>query len=134
MIVQTKVLGAGAGLDEHAVDVPADELALRELITLLVQHELAEYEQRREAVRTLRILTPADLATGAGTGSYGRERRAVPTAPPFEQARARALEAFEDELYFVFFDGRRIDDLDTLLEITPESTLRLVRVVALAGG
>jgi hypothetical protein len=133
MIVQTKVAGS-SGIDEHTVEVPAHHCTLRELLEVLVRHELSEYEQRREANRTLRILTPTDLIRGVETGSYARERRAVPKAPTVEEAHARAVEALGDGLYFVFLDDRRIEDLDLPLEISPESRLRLVRLVALAGA
>jgi hypothetical protein len=134
MIVQTKVAGGSSGIDEHTVEVPAHHCTLRELLEVLVRHELSEYERRREVNRTLRILTPTDLVMGVETGSYGRERRAVPKGPPVEEAHARAVEAFGDGLYFVFLDGRQIEDLDVPLEISPESRLRLVRLVALAGA
>ena len=132
MIVQTKVAGSLA-IDEHAVDVPAGNCTLRELFELLVRHELSEYERRREANPALRILTPTDLVRGVETGSYGRERRGVAKAPSVEEAHARAVEAFADGLYFVFLDGRQIEDLDVPLEVSPVSRLRLVRLVALAG-
>ena len=133
MIVQTKVAGS-SGIDEHAVEVPARHCTLRELLEVLVRHELSEYERRREVNRILRVLTPTDLVRGVETGSYGRERRAVPKAPPVEEAHAKAVEAFADGLYFVFLDDRQIGDLDVPLEISPESRLRLVRIVALAGA
>ncbi|MGR2751901.1 hypothetical protein [Agromyces arachidis] len=134
MIVQTKVVGGSSVLDEERVEVPSGPSTLRQVIEILVRHELAGYTRRRGASQTLRVLTPADLATGVDRGSYGRERRSTPPAPPFDVALARAVEAFEDELYFVFLDGRKVDGLDLPLEIGPESTLRLVRLVALAGG
>lgn len=134
MIVETKVAGGSSAIDEHTVEVPARHCTLRELLELLVRHELSEYALRRDVNRTLRVLTPADLVRGVETGSYGRERRAVPKAPSLEEALARAVEAFGDELYFVFLDGRQIEDLDVPLEISPESRLRLVRLVALAGA
>ncbi|WP_430644979.1 hypothetical protein [Agromyces sp. GXS1127] len=134
MIVQTNVVGSRAGADEHVVEVRAGPMTLRDLLRVLVRHELAEYERRRVENRTLRILTPADLATGAETGAYGRELRATPKAPTLDAAHARAIEAFDDELYFVFLDDERVEELDAELEIAPESTLRLVQLVALAGG
>jgi hypothetical protein len=133
MIVQTKVAGS-SGIDEHTVEVPTRHCTLRELLEVLVRHELSEYERRREVNRILRILTPTDLVRGVQTGSYGREGRAVPKAPPVDEAHARAVEAFADGLYFVFLDDRQIENLDAPLEIAPESRLRLVRLVALAGA
>jgi hypothetical protein len=47
---------------------------------------------------------------------------------------ARALEAFGDGLFLAVLDGGQIDDLDAPVTVTPSSRLRLVRLVALAGG
>lgn len=134
MIVQTRIVGDSSGLDDHDVAVPADVVTMRQLLGVLVRHELAAYNSRREANRALRVLTPADLARGVETGSYGREVKAAPSAPTYDDALARAIEAFDDGLYFAFLDGSQVGDLDSPLPVRPDSTLRLVRLVALAGG
>ncbi len=133
MIVETKVVGS-KDTETQDVAVPVDIGLLRDLLGLLVRHELASYEQRRTASKTLRVLTPADLARGVDTGTYGREARAVPAPPSEAQAIERALEAFGDGLFFVFVDDVQVEDLDAPIAVRPDSTLRLVRLVALAGG
>ncbi len=116
------------------LQVPVDVGSLRDLLVLLVRHELADYEQRRAASRTLRALTPADLARGVDTGTYGREVRGAAAPPSEAQAVERAVEAFTDGLFFAFVDGVQIEQLDTPVTAGPDSTLRLLRLVALAGG
>ena len=133
MIVETKVVGSGE-TESYDVALPDDARTLRGILAVLVRRGLADYEQRRAASRTLQILTPADLARGVDTGSYGRESRAFPAAPPEPVAQERALEAFGDGLFFAFVDDVQVEDLDAPLSVSPESTLRLVRLVALAGG
>lgn len=133
VIVETKVVGT-KDTESLNVAMPGDIGSLRDLLEVLVRHELASYEQRRTASRTLRVLTPADLARGVDTGAYGRERRAVAAPPPEEEAIVRAVEAFTDGLFFVFVDDIQIEELDAPVVIRQESTLRLVRLVALAGG
>ena len=44
------------------------------------------------------------------------------------------MQAFGDGLYFAVLDGTQIEDLDAPLHVTASSRLRLVRLVALAGG
>jgi hypothetical protein len=44
------------------------------------------------------------------------------------------VEAFADGLYVVFIDGVQIEDLDAPVPVGPDSTMRLVRLVALVGG
>ena len=133
MIVESRVVGSRE-VESQRVVVPDHVVSLRELLPVLVGHELAEYARRRTASRTLRILTPADLARGVDAGAYGRETRELPPPPSQEDAVARALEAFEDGLYFAFLDDGQVEDLADRLAMRPESTLRLVRLVALAGG
>lgn len=131
VIVETKVVGSG--IEAQRLSVPAAG-TVRDLLTVLVRHELTAYERRRTSTATLRVLTPADLADGAGAGSYGREARAVAAPPSPASAVDRALEAFADGLYFVFLDDVQLESLDTTVAVRPDSTLRLIRLVALAGG
>lgn len=134
MIVETKIVGDASSPDAHEVAVGGEVVTLRQLLEALVSHELAAYERRRTSSRTLRVLTPSDLARGAETGRFGREARGGRAAPPLDEAVGRAIEAFTDGLYFVFLDDVQVEDLDAVLGIESDSRLRLVRLVALAGG
>jgi hypothetical protein len=133
VIVETKVVGT-TGTESRHVAVPADVASLRDLLSALVRHELACYEQRRTASKTLRVLTPADLARGVDTGAYGHEERAFAAARPVAQAIERAVEAFTDGLFLVFIDDVQVEELEAPVVVRPDSTLRLIRLLALAGG
>lgn len=133
MLVETKIVGR-TDTESVDVDVPSAVTSLRDLLEILVRHELAAYEARRRESRMLQVLTPADLVRGVDSGSYGREARAVPAPPSQGEAIGRAIEAFEDGLFFAFLDGNQVEELDAGLALGPDSTLRLVRLVALAGG
>lgn len=80
------------------------------------------------------MLTPADLARGVDTGAYGREARGVAAPPSEAEAIERAVEAFTDGLFFAFIDDIQVKTLDSPITARPDSTLRLLRLVALAGG
>lgn len=133
MIVETKVAGS-TDTESLQVSLPVDPGSLRDLLSALVRHELAAYEARRTASQTLRVLTPADLARGVDAGVYGREKRAFAAPPSEADAIARAVEAFTDGLFFVFVDGAQVDELEAPVVLRPDSEVRLVRLVALAGG
>jgi hypothetical protein len=133
MIVETALLGTRAVGESVTIAHVDGDRSLRSLLRVLVEHELAAYEVHRSRSSVMQILTHADLATGVETGRYGREPRAVPASPEFDEAYARAVEAFADELYFAFLDDVRITDLDHIVTIEPQSRLRLVRLVALTG-
>lgn len=133
VIVETKIVGSKDTESLH-VSVPVDVGTLQDLLAALVRHELGAYEQRRTASKTLRVLTPADLARGVDTGAYGRENRAIPAPPPEAEAIERAIEAFTDGLFFVFIDDVQVEELHAPVAVRSDSTLRLLRLVALAGG
>jgi hypothetical protein len=134
VIVEVRVVGqAGEVVDRDHPDV-AGETTLRELIAALVREEVAGYEARRESQQVLRLLTPADLAAGQAGGRITSGGRTVPPAPLPEDAVERAQQAFGDGLFLAVLDGVQVDDLDAPLMVTPSSRLRLVRLVALAGG
>lgn len=133
MLVESKIAGSAA-TQTRDVPVPEASSTLRDVLAVLVRHELAQYERRRQSSQMLRILTPADLARGVDTGVYGREARALAAPVSEQEAIARAVEAFSDGLFFVFCDQRQIEDLDALIDPGAVGTMRLVRLVALAGG
>lgn len=134
MIVEVRVVGQpGEVVDRDYTDL-AGETTLRELLSSLVREEVAAYETRRQAQQVLRVLTPADLASGHTTGRFLSGGRHTAPAPTPDGAVARALQAFGDGLYFAVLDGAQIEDLEAPLHVTPTSRLRLVRLVALAGG
>lgn len=135
MFIEARVVGQRSQLADREVPPPTQQpTTLRQLIGDLVAIELAEYAQRQQQRSLLRVLTPADLATGVETGRYGTEPRPTQPAPPLDEAVARAIEGFNDGLYFVFLDEQQIDSLDAPLRPAPDSRLRFVRLVALAGG
>ncbi len=45
-----------------------------------------------------------------------------------------ALQAFKDELYFVFIDDDQIEHLDAKVVLKPTSQLMFLRLVPLVGG
>lgn len=134
MIVETKVLGQSAELADRHIALPIGAGTLRGLLSELVRIEVQQYDKRRSEQLILRILSPADEAQGASIGRIVSAPRVVPAPPPVDVALERALEAFRDGLYLVVFDGKPVEDLDAPIEVMRDSRLRLVRLVALAGG
>lgn len=134
MIVEVRVVGQPGEVVDRDYAEMAGETTLRELLVSLVHQEVAGYEARRQSQQILRVLTPAELATGHQTGRFLSGGRSVPPAPSPDVAVSRALQAFRDGLYFAVLDGSQIDDLDEPLHVDASSRLRLVRLVALAGG
>ena len=134
MIVEARVVGARGALDDTQVAVEPGVHPLGTLLQHLVRAELAAFEERQRERSLLRVLTPADLVRGVDTGKYAAEPRPRQQAPSYDDAWARAKEAFEDGLYVVFLDERQVEELDEEVLVDADTRLRLVRLVALAGG
>jgi hypothetical protein len=47
---------------------------------------------------------------------------------------AKALEAFSAGRFFVFVEGKQIDDPDEEFAVRPSTRIRFVRMVPLVGG
>jgi hypothetical protein len=134
VIVESRVVGEKTALTDVEVPLPDGRYPLGDLLDALVAIEVEQYAVRRRERSLLRILTPADLARGVDSGRYATEARAGRPAPHVEQARQRAREAFGDGLYFVFVDDHQVERLDETVEVGAQTRLRLIRLVALAGG
>lgn len=134
MIVEARVVGSRDRLEDTLVPVEPGGHRLEELLQALVRAELAAFAERQRERSLLRVLTPTDLVRGVESGRYATEPRPQQQAPSYDDAWARAREAFEDGLYVVFLDEQQVESLDDTILVTADTRLRLVRLVALAGG
>jgi hypothetical protein len=134
MIVEARVVGRPQDIESRDVAVQPGSHALRTVLRQLVETEVGDFARRRREASLLRILTPADLVRGVESGRYAAEPRPAQGLPAVEDAWRRTVEAFDDGLFFVFVDGHQVEELETVVTIGPGTRLRLVRLVALAGG
>jgi hypothetical protein len=135
MIVEARVVGQPASISDRQLDFGAHPpLTLRALLGEIVTQELVAYGREQREHTVLRTLTPADRDAGASTGRYLLEARRPQEAPNLGVALARVIEAFNDGLYYAFADGYQIDDLDAVLPLRPDSTIRFIRLVALPAS
>jgi hypothetical protein len=137
--VEGKMLGGRRPLfPKFSVACPAGwqegGITLRDLITAVVRHEVAAFCERQEERRFITTLTREQIETGVQRGKIDMGGRDLDQTVDESQATQAALLAFEDGLYFVFVDDEQIASLDTSLNITPDSRVTFVRLVALAGG
>ena len=130
--VPTQVYGAGRYRESCVVTFPAPTLPLRDVIALKVRAEVERAARSREAKRALsvRYLTDEDLSWAGGGAA------ALPPEPEIDvrQEIERALAAFRERRYFVVVDGAQREDLAEPIALTPQTTIRFVRVLPLAGG
>lgn len=107
---------------------------LRDFISHVVREEVAAFRGSQEERRLFRVLTASQIATGAERGKIDPAGRTLDQELDEEAAVAAALQAFDDGIYYVFIDGEQGTALDETVFVGPGSTVRFVRLVALAGG
>ncbi len=119
--------------DLHVDIPPAATLTLRGVLTSVVQEQVRAYQDRQAANMLLRILSPEEINQGRAMGKVEMGDHAAQPVDP-QQAIDTALLGFTDGLYFVFIDDRQIEQLDQAVTLNPDSRLKFIRLVALAGG
>ena len=117
---------------------PDGALTLRQLLALVVTHEVEAFAQRQEERRLARVLLLDDIARDAARGKVAPggdvEGRDAAQAVSVAEAVATALQAFADGFYFVFLDGHQLEQLDEVVALRAGGQLRFVRLMPLAGG
>jgi hypothetical protein len=141
VVVEGKVAGQKRSLfTDWRVNLPpiweadGDRLKLRDLITSIVAKEVEAFRSRQEARKLDRIMSKAQIESGAARGEISLEARELNQVVDLDTAVATALQAFIDGLYFVFIDGVQQTDLDREVYLKSESRVTFLRLVALAGG
>lgn len=134
MIVETKIVGRRTPFERRPIELPDGPHTLQSLLTHLVHHEVAAYQERQNSVGILRVLTEKELTDGDTTGkiAVAPQERSGTVSPG--EATQTALTAFKDGLYYVFLDDEQLEDLAQPVALRPDSTLLLLRLTALAGG
>lgn len=111
--------------------MPAD---LRELISMLVQDSVREYNSRINSKESGQPLSADDLDSMSRIGKIGfgipyGSREADP-----QEAVETAIQGFEDGLFRFFLADREIESLDVPLELKEGDTITIIRLVMLTGG
>ena len=139
LTVETQVLGSRQKLPEWVVAYPAEwqvggeDVPLREVIAAIVREETVAFNERQEARALARALSLDEITQAAQSGKVDMGGRAASKADPDESVRV-ALQAFEDGMHLVFVDGEQAAKLDAVVRVQPDTRLRFVRLVMLAGG
>ena len=114
--------------------IPDGICSLRQLLSAVVQKEVAQYNNTETEAQLISFLTQQELDDQAKIGkvSFGTiysDRKADPG-----KAVANAIQCWEDGLVRVFMNEEELTDLDTPLSIEAQSVLTFIRLTFLAGS
>jgi hypothetical protein len=134
--LQAKIIGQrGLALQPLLLEAPAPIQSLRQLLAAIVQQQIVEFLERKQAATFLRVLSQAQLEDGAEAGRIlsGDPDRQHP-APDPQQSLQAVLTAFGDGLFYVFLDDVQLESLDEAIQLQASSHILFVRLIPLAGG
>lgn len=114
--------------------IPDGICSLRQLLTAVVQKEVAQYNSKQAEAQLMPFLTQQALEDQAKIGkvSFGTiysDKKADPG-----KAVANAIQCWEDGLVRVFMNEEELTDLDAPLKVEAQSVLTLMRLTFLAGS
>lgn len=114
--------------------IPDGICSLRQLLTAVVQKEVAQYNSKETEAQLIPFLTQQELDNQAKIGkvSFGTiysDKKADPG-----KAVTNAIGCWEDGLVRVFMNEEELTDLDAPLTIEAQSVLTFIRLTFLAGS
>ena len=114
--------------------IPDGICSLRQLLTAVVQKEVAQYNSKQAEAQLIPFLTQQELDNQAKIGkvSFGTiysDKKADPG-----KAVTNAIQCWEDGLVRVFMNEEELTDLDAPLTIEAQSVLTFIRLTFLAGS
>jgi hypothetical protein len=111
------------------------KLKLRDLIEMIVIHEVEQFKTRQHRRQFIRALTAGEIETGAENGKIDAGQSEIPIKDvETDVAIATALTAFEDGLFLVVVDDKEYRNLDSEVILRSNSRLTFIRLTMLAGG
>ena len=114
--------------------IPDGICSLRQLLTAVVQEEVAQYNNKETEAQLIPFLTQQELDDQAKIGkvSFGTlysDKKADP-----DNSVANAIRCWEAGLVRVFMDEEELTDLDAPLKMAAESVLTFIRLTFLTGS
>ena len=114
--------------------IPDGICSLRQLLTVVVKKEVAQYNSKEPDAQLIPFLTQQELEDQAKIGkvSFGTiysDKKADPG-----KAVINAIGCWEDGLVRVFMNEEELTDLDAPLTIEAQSVLTFMRLTFLAGS
>ena len=124
---------SGDVYDERPLEFPTERITVRDLIRERVYQEVQDFnfEQGERNFRGLVQPTDAERVLNGRRVEYRlKEHRRIEWKPQFE----KAVEAFEQNGFFILIDDKQAEGLDPEFVIGRETVVSFVRLTALVGG
>ena len=115
-------------------EIPDGICSLRQLLTAVVQKEVAQFNSKKTEAQLIQFLTQQEIENQAQSGkvSFGAiysDKKADPG-----KAIANAIGCWEDGMVRVFMNDEELTDLDAPLAIEEQAVFTFMRLTFLAGS
>ena len=121
-------LPQGKVLNELSFEVQNERLTARELIRQRVHQEVSLYNLAKPGTST-GLVQPSEIETRLNANKLRKPRQV-----DWEKQADLALEAFEQNAFFILLDDRQVESLDELVELRADTQVTFLRLVPLVGG
>lgn len=118
----------GETLLELTLNVSAERITVRELISQRVRHEVEEYNRRKPD--TFRGLVQPTDSERTLNGYRLKQPRAIDAGTQL----AKAIGAFAGNQIIVLVDDRQVESLDEEITLRPDTRVSFLRLTPLVGG
>lgn len=120
----------GKLINELQLSFESDKITVRELIKRRIHEEVAKYNAPDEHT-VLHGLVQPEIAEQILNGFKLPKKKAKVDEALQTQI---ALEAFENNGYFILIDDKQVDELDMMITISPKTSVSFIKLIPLVGG
>ena len=114
--------------------IPDEICSLRQLLTAVVQKEVAQYNSKQAEAQLIPFLTQQELEDQAKIGKVSFGTIYSDKKADSGKAVTNAIGCWEDGLVRVVMNEEELTDLDAPLTIEAQSVLTFIRLTFLAGS
>lgn len=122
------MFGFGEADRFFALKFPTDRVTVRQLIETRIREEVEKYNSAHPEV--FNMLVQPSLTERVLNGYKFKEKKKINWREQYE----KAIEAFDRNNFIVLADEIQVEDLDQIIEISPETSVAFLKLVPLVGG
>lgn len=123
----------GSSYHEVPLEFPSERVTVRDLIRERVYQEVQDFNRRQHDDVFRGLVQPTDaerILNGNRTEYRLKKARQIEWKPQFE----KAVEAFEQNGFFLLIDDKQPESLDQEFVIGPDTRISFVKLTLLIGG
>ncbi|MDQ4120404.1 MAG: hypothetical protein M3209_03050 [Acidobacteriota bacterium] len=112
-----------------SMNFPTEKVTVRELIQTRIRNEVINHNERQHG--TFRgLVQPLAVERVLNGWKMPKEHKFIDWREQYE----KAIAAFERNAFIVLVDDKQVENLDSIIEIKPQTSVIFLKLVPLVGG